>query len=136
MTEPQLGPARSRWLYPIGSVLKSGGMVVGGSDWSVSSLNPLEAIQVAVTRRAPTDADGKPWIPEELADLPSMLAAYTINGAYLVRMEHETGSIEVGKSADLVVLERNVFAAPFDQIGTTKVVFTVFGGRQLERTVN
>jgi hypothetical protein len=79
--------------YPIGSVVRTGAMIVAGSDWPVTSLNPLEAIQVAVTRRGPDEPEGPSWIPEEKVDLSTMLAAYTINGAYLNREEKETGSI-------------------------------------------
>lgn len=131
LTEPVLGPARSRWLYPIRSVLATGAVVVCGSDWSVSSLNPIDAIQVAITRRGLEDTGDKAWIPEEVADLPSMVAGYTINGAYLTRSERETGSIEVGKSADLVVLDRNIFDCPPGEIHRTTVVSCYFEGRLL-----
>src|SRR5580765_5290887 len=79
LTEPFLGPARSRWLYPIASVVRSGAVVTGGSDWSVSSLDPLEAIEVGVTHREPGDTLAPPWNPPERVDLPTMLALYTIN---------------------------------------------------------
>ncbi len=131
LTEPVLGPARSRWLYPIRSVLATGAVVVCGSDWSVSSLNPLDAIQVAITRRGLEDSGGKTWIPEEVADLPSIIAGYTINGAYLTRSERETGSIEVGKSADLVVLDRNIFDCPPGEIHRANVEQLYFEGRLL-----
>lgn len=131
LTEPVLGPARSRWLYPIRSVLVSGAVVVCGSDWSVSSLNPLDAIQVAITRRGLEDTGGKAWIPEEVADLPSIVAGYTINGAYLTRSERETGSVEVGKSADLVVLDRNIFDCSPGEILKANVVQLYFEGRLL-----
>ncbi|MCX6567893.1 MAG: amidohydrolase [Candidatus Aminicenantes bacterium] len=68
LTLPILGPGRSRWLYPIGSVARTGAVIAGGSDWSVSSMNPLEAIQVAMTRRGPDDPPGDAWIPEEKVD--------------------------------------------------------------------
>ena len=129
LTEPQLGPARSRWLYPIGSVAHNGAMVVGGSDWPVSSLSPLDAIQVAVTRRAPDAVAGPAWIPQEVVDLPTILAAYTINGAYAFGQEDETGSLEVGKAADLVVLERNLFEIPAERIHEVRVVRTVLDGK-------
>ena len=132
-TEPVLGPERSRWLYPIGSIVKSGGMIVGGSDWSVSSLNPLDAIQVGITRRSLEDASGQSWIQEELVDLPTMLAAYTINGAYLSHQEKLRGSLEPGKAADLVVLERNLFEIPPDQIHTVKVLLALLEGKTVYR---
>jgi hypothetical protein len=129
LTEPILGPERSQRLYPIGSVVRSGALVVGGSDWSVSSMNPLEAIQVAVTRRAPDDAAGEPWLPREVIDLPTALRAYTLSGAFLSRQETLAGSIEVGKAADLVVLDRNLFGIPAREIHSAKVLLTVLEGK-------
>jgi len=133
MTEPALGPARSRWLYAIGSVVRSGAMIVGGSDWPVTSMNPLDAIQVAVTRRGLDDAGGRAWIPEEVVDLPTMLAAYTINGAFLSRQERTTGSIEAGKAADLVILDRNLFEIPTSDIHKVRVLRTFLDGREVFR---
>ena len=128
LTEPRLGPARSQWLYPIRSVLDTGTIVVGGSDWSVSSMNPLEAMQVAVTRRALDAADGEAWIPEQRVGMADMIAAYTANGAYLRRMEHEVGSIEVGKLADLIVVDRNLFDVPLAEIHKARVQATLLEG--------
>jgi len=133
LTYPVLGPERSRWLYPIGSVRKTGAMVVCGSDWPVTSMNPLEAIQVAITRAGLTGGPGAAWIPEELVDLPTMLAGYTINGAYVNFQETETGSIEVGKAGDLVVLDRNLFDIPAHEIHRTKVLLGMFEGKEVYR---
>ena len=115
MTEPALGRARSRWLYPIASVVRSGAVVSGGSDWSVSSLNPLDAIETGITHRDPGDTAGPPWNPAERVDLPTMIALYTINAAWAHHLERETGSIETGKLADLIVLDRNLFDVPVEQ---------------------
>ncbi len=133
MTEPILGPQRSRWLYPIRSVADTGAIIAGGSDWSVTSMNPLDAIQVAVTRRDLEDGPGPAWIPEETVDLSLMLAAYTINGAYVNFQELETGSIEVGKAADLIVLERNLFDVPKHEIHRVKVLLTLLEGKEVYR---
>ena len=133
LTEPVLGPERSRWLYPIRSVVKTGAVVVGGSDWSVTSMNPLDAMQVAVTR-APLEASvDKPWLAEERVDLQTMIAAYTIDGAYLSHQEKMTGSIEPGKRADLVVLDQNLFAVPANAIHKVKVLLTMIDGREVYR---
>jgi predicted amidohydrolase YtcJ len=133
LTEPKLGTARSRWLYPIASVVATGAVVAAGSDWSVSSLAPLEGIEVALTRRANDAGPGPAWIPEERATLATMLAAYTIGAAYAARREAATGSIEVGKRADLVVLARNLFTLPAHEISETAVWLTYFGGREVWR---
>ena len=132
LTEPVLGPERSRWLYPIKSLVDSGAVVAAGSDWSVSSMNPLDAIQVALTR-LPLSGDGDAWIPEERVDLDTMLSAYTRAGAYVQQQEHTSGSIEVGKVADLVVLNRNLFEVLETEIHQVAVQLTLLGGRQVYR---
>ncbi|MEW6129066.1 MAG: amidohydrolase [Acidobacteriota bacterium] len=133
LTEPFLGAERSRWLYPIGSAMRSGAVVAMGSDWSVTSMNPLDAMQVAVTRRGLTAGEGDAWHAEELIDLPATLAGYTINGAYVNFEEKETGSIAVGKNADLIVLDKNLFAIPKTEIHQVKVIRTFLGGKEIYR---
>ncbi|MCC7132191.1 MAG: amidohydrolase [Gemmatimonadales bacterium] len=134
LTEPVLGPERSRWLYPIGSLVKSGATVVGGSDWSVSSMNPLEAIQVAITRRGPTDSAGPAWIPDEVVGLTTMLQAYTVNAAYAAGDEATAGTLEVGKVADLIVLDRDLYAIPPAEISRAKVLLTLLDGKSVHRS--
>ena len=129
LTEPALGPARSRWLYPIASVVRTGAIVTGGSDWSVSSLNPLEAIEVGITHRDSGDSIAAAWNPAERVDLPTMIALYTINAAWALHQEKETGSIEPGKLADLVVLDRNLFQIPADRIHEARVMRTLLEGK-------
>jgi predicted amidohydrolase YtcJ len=133
LTLPILGPGRSRWLYPIGSVARTGAVIAGGSDWSVSSMNPLEAIQVAMTRRGPDDPPGEAWIPEEKVDLETMLRAYTVNGAWLSHDEKSRGSLEPGKAADIIVLGRDLFKIPSSEIGRVKVLLTLLDGREVFR---
>ncbi len=128
LTEPVLGPERSSRLYPLASVARAGGMLVGGSDWIVSSMNPFEAMQVAVTRRDPFEGPGAPWIPKELVSLDQILRAYTINGAHANFQEKETGSIETGKAADLVLLDRDLFAIAPTDIHNAKVLLTLLDG--------
>ena len=133
MTEPFLGPQRSRWLYPIGSLVATGAMVAGGSDWSVSSANPLDAIQVGITRRPIEEPAAAPWIPEERVDLPAMIAAYTIAGAYVNFEDDVSGSIERGKLADLIVLDKDLFDLPAQAIHTARVIWTLLEGREVHR---
>jgi predicted amidohydrolase YtcJ len=133
LTEPVLGPARSRWLYPIGSVTRAGARLAAGSDWSVSSMNPFEAIQVAITRRAPDAPPGEPWIAEELVDLRTMLRAYTQGGAYASGTELTTGTLEVGKAADLIVLDRNIYQIPASEVHSVRVQLTLVDGREVWR---
>ncbi len=128
LTIPFIGEERANWLYTIRSVINSGGMIAFGSDWSVSTANPFPQIETAVTR---TDADGDDdtFMPQETIDLATALAAFTINSAYVNGLDEISGSIEVGKLADLIVLDRNLFDIPAKQISETKVLLTLFGGR-------
>jgi predicted amidohydrolase YtcJ len=84
---------------------------------------------VAVTRRGP-DADAGPaWLPGELIDLPTAIAAYTTNGAFLSFEEKTRGTIEAGMAADLVVLDSNLFKIPAQEISETHVVLTLLDGK-------
>lgn len=133
LTEPKLGPDRARRLYPVRSIASAGGIVAAGSDWTVSSLNPLEGIQAGVTRREPASGPGPAWIPEETLDLDTMIAAYTMNGARAMHQEGQTGSLEVGKAADLVVLSDNLFRLSSHEIHRARVLLTLLEGRPVHR---
>jgi predicted amidohydrolase YtcJ len=129
LTLPFLEPERARWIYPIGSLYRSGAVIAFGSDWSVSSPNPLEELEVAVTRMGPRGETKEPFIPEERIDLPEALAAFTINAAYVNFQDDKTGSIETGKRADLVVLDHNLFTIKPEAISDTKVLLTLLDGQ-------
>lgn len=131
LVEPILGPERSNRLYPIGSLARSGALLVGGSDWSVTSMNPLAAIQVAVTRRGPRAAAGPAWLPDEAVTLDTMLTAYTINGARVQFQDDQVGSITTGKAADLVVLDRDLTSISPPEIRNAQVRYTFLEGRQV-----
>lgn len=133
--EPLLGSERSRRLYPLGSLARAGVLIVGGSDWSVTSMNPVEAMQVAVTRRGLAAEAGPAWLPDEAMTLGAMLGAYTINGARIQQQDDQVGSIVVGKAADLVVLDRDVTAIPAATVAAARVRFTFVEGRQVHPIV-
>jgi predicted amidohydrolase YtcJ len=125
---PLLGEERAYRMYPIGSVHRSSGRIVGGSDFFVTDMNPLQAIEVAVTRQDPYTNGGSVLHEKERVDLATMIEAYTINGAYMMELEDRQGSIEVGKRADLVVLDRNLFDIPAYEINEAQVLMTLFNG--------
>ncbi len=136
LTWPALGPLRSSWIYPIASVARAGGTLAFGSDWSVSSLDPLAGIQVAVTRMAlePTESGGDQAMqPGERLDLPAALAAYTIGAARAGRQDEISGSIEAGKAADLTVLSMNPFEVPPGEIAAARVLLTLIDGEVVYR---
>jgi hypothetical protein len=129
LTEPRLGQERSRWLYAMRSFVAAGAPVVFGSDWPVSSVNPLEGIEVAVTREMPGGSPQGAWQPQERLSLPDAIAAYTVNGAWLDFSDRERGSLVAGRLADFVVLSANLFKIPPTDIHKTQVDVTVFDGR-------
>jgi len=114
-------------------VARTGARLAAGSDWGVSSMNPLEAIQVAVTRRGPEAGPGPAWLPEQAVDLRTMLIAYTAGGAYAAGEEASRGTLELGKAADLIVLDRDLYRTPAAQIHSAKVVLTLLDGRTVWR---
>jgi len=133
LTEPKLGPARSRYLYPIASVAKTGAIMAAGSDWSVSSMNPLEAIQVAITRRALKDSTGNGWLPEERVHLDIMLRAYTLGGALASDHDSLTGTLTAGKAADVIVVSDYLIRQPPHRIHRARVLLTLLAGRTVYR---
>ena len=135
---PVVGLDRVHRMYPIASIAESGAMLVGGSDWNVSSLNPLDAIEVAVLRHdwQANDALTNDELSQldvlnrsERVDLDTMLKAYTINAAWSMHQEALTGSLTPGKRADIVVLSDDLFAIPPQLISTVKVEKTFIDGQ-------
>jgi predicted amidohydrolase YtcJ len=134
LTIPVLDSARSSRLYPMGSMTRAGARLAAGSDWPVSSINPFEAMQVALTRRAPDDTvGGAAWLPEERVELPAMLLAYTATGAWAAGDEAVNGTLEVGKAADLIVLDRDPHGIPVRLLHQTRVLLTLVDGREVWR---
>jgi len=131
---PWVGQERVDRMYPIASVQRAGGRIVGGSDWFVSSMNPLDAIEVGVRRQDWEAPDGPVLDAGERVDLATMIAAYTIDGAWLMDQENIVGSIEVGKRADLIVMDRNLFEVPATEINEAQVLLTLFDGQPVFRT--
>ena len=133
LTIPFLGEPRWRWQYPFGSLVRAGANLAMGSDWSVSSPDPLEEIHVAVNRRTlPTYLYGNDnhevFLPEERLDLATSIAAFTMGSAYVNHLDDVTGSIEVGKYADLAVVDRDLFAHPVEEIANAQVDATFVEG--------
>jgi predicted amidohydrolase YtcJ len=129
LTLPFLGPERAGWQYPWASLRRAGAVLAFGSDWTVSTADPLRQIEVATRRISPDDRDAEPFLPGERIDLPAALDAFTIGSAFALRLEAETGSITPGKLADLAILDRDPFDPSSGPVGDAKVVATLVEGR-------
>jgi predicted amidohydrolase YtcJ len=129
LTIPVLGPERAARQYPFASLLRHGAVLALGSDWSVSTPNPLLEMEVAVNRVLPEDRGSESFLPEERLTLAQGLAAFTAGSSFVNQLDHLTGTIEVGKAADLVVLDRNLFEPDAGPIGDAKVLVTLVDGR-------
>jgi predicted amidohydrolase YtcJ len=130
LTLPVLGPERSTWQYPFGALHRSGATLVMGSDWPVSTPDPLAAIHTAVTRTAYGEEDRsgrEPFLLEQALDLTTAFSAYTRGSAWVNHRE-DAGIVEPGAVADLVVLDRDPFDGPPSEIGATRVVSTWVAG--------
>ena len=132
LTIPFLGERRAGWQYPFGSLHAAGAALAAGSDWSVSSPNPLWAAHVAVNRSLPPgDSDGSsdPFLPGQALDLPTFLAAYTSGSARVNGFGEVTGAIRAGLDADFAVVDADLSHIPAAEIGTASVIATWIRGR-------
>jgi predicted amidohydrolase YtcJ len=132
-----LGPERFKYIEPAGYLVAAGARIAYGSDWPVDPLNEWFALKVGVTRTNDPSAGEKyagrlstdPGLP-----LSTVMRAITMNSAYELHSEREVGSLEVGKLADLIVLDRNLFKIPPEQLADVKVLLTVVGGKPVYET--
>jgi len=106
-------------------IYDTGAIVTLSSDWDVSSLSPFVGMQNALTRG-----------PQSLPDLASVIEAYTINGAYVMDQDHMTGSIEVGKEADFIVIDKNIFEIDVNKISEIIVLKTILAGETVYQSEN
>eukprot|EP01114_Cavostelium_apophysatum_P018931 TRINITY_DN5956_c0_g1_i2.p1 TRINITY_DN5956_c0_g1~~TRINITY_DN5956_c0_g1_i2.p1 ORF type:complete len:552 (-),score=140.38 TRINITY_DN5956_c0_g1_i2:60-1715(-) len=131
--EPTLGEVRKHWQYPIKTLVESGAHVGFGSDWFVTSLNPLDCIQVAVTHKQIGHPTQEAWNPKEIISLDEALSIYTKGSAYINFLDDRTGTLEVGKEADLAILDKNLFELDPTEIHKAKVECTYIAGKEVYR---
>ncbi len=136
LTLPVVGPERARWQYRIGTLAQRGTRIAFGSDWPVSSADPLQEIHVAVNRRLSpqlgrpgTAETGRPFLPDEAVTAGQALTAFTAGVAYVNHRETDLGSLRPGRLADIAVLDRDILTIPPGEIGTTRVSLTIADGQ-------
>jgi predicted amidohydrolase YtcJ len=135
MTElnlPFLDPELAGWQYPFGSLARLGARLAAGSDWPVSTPDPLPAIHVAVNR-TPAGEDVEPLLPKESLTLEQAFAAYTRGSAYVNHLD-DTGLLAAGMRADLALLDRDPFAGAREEVADARVVATYVDGRAVHRS--
>ena len=128
LTRPFLPAARYPLQYPFRALTESGAIVAGGSDWSVSTPNVMAEVEVAVTHRSPELREREVFLPDQRVSLGDALAWFTVGSAWVSHLERDTGTLEAGKAADLVVLDRDVFATDAGRLGDVRVLLTLVEG--------
>ena len=128
MTLPFVSARAGAGMYPFASIVRAGGALAFGSDWAVSTPDPRQQLALAISRRDPLGEAEEPFLPEERLDLGTAIAAQTIGAAHACGIDADTGSIEAGKLADLVVLDRDLFATAPAEYLDVQVVATLIEG--------
>jgi predicted amidohydrolase YtcJ len=127
--ERKIGPERVKTTYAFESLRRAGAVLAFGSDWTVAPMSPLLGIYAAVTRRTLDGKNPGGWVPEEKVSVDEAVRAYTVNGAWAEFAETSKGTIAAGRLADLVVLDRDIFALPPEDIVRARVRMTILDGR-------
>jgi predicted amidohydrolase YtcJ len=127
--EDRLGKERSKYTNIWKTLAQAHARLAFGTDWPVESLNPMEGIYSAVTRKSITDKNGNAWLPDESLSIEKAIEFYTLGSAYASFEEDIKGSLQKGKLADIVVLSQDLFTIPEEEILNTKVVYTILGGK-------
>jgi predicted amidohydrolase YtcJ len=129
--EKYIGINRCRTSYAFYSLEKAGASLAFGSDWFVAPPSPLEGIYAAVTRRTLDNKNPSGWIPEQKISVEQALRAYTSGGAYASFDEKIKGTLEAGKLADFVIIDKDIFSIEPEKIRDIKIMSTYVGGREV-----
>ncbi len=124
----KVGKERLKGTHAVKTLLQNGIKVCLGSDWTVTPLDVIHGIDIAVNRKTKDGANPNGWIPAEKISVEEAVKAYTLDAAYASFEEEIKGSIEVGKLADFIILDRNIFEIQKNKISETKILKTIFNG--------
>jgi hypothetical protein len=127
--EDRLGKERAKFTNIWKTLAHANARLAFGTDWPVESLNPMEGIYSAVSRKSIADKTGNAWLEDESLPIEKAVEFYTLGSAYSSFEEAVKGSLQVGKLADIVVLSKDIFTIPEEEILSTEVVYTILGGK-------
>jgi predicted amidohydrolase YtcJ len=127
--EKRIGTERAKGAYAWNSLAKSGAKLAFGTDYQVEPLKPMEGLYAAVTRKERLGESGEGWFPEEKISMADAIKYYTLGGAYAQFMEDRKGIIKNGYLADIVIVDRDLFSVPENEIMRAKIDYTITGGR-------
>lgn len=127
--EKRIGAARCQTTYAFRSLLDQGAMLAFGSDWTVAPLNPFTGVKAAVTRQTLDGLHPQGWVPAQRISLSETLQAYTVGSAFAEFAESRKGRLVPGQEADFVMLDRDPFGVPPEELDQVRVVLTALGGR-------
>ncbi len=133
MVQPMIGPERSRYIYANRSLIDAGATCALSSDWSVSTLNPFQIMETAITRQPPGEPHHPVLMPEQRMTREEALRGYTINAARAAWNAEKCGSLSLGKYADFIIIDQDILDCDVYEIGKTEVLLTVLGGVEVYR---
>jgi predicted amidohydrolase YtcJ len=125
----RLGEKRAKFTNIWKTLAQANARLAFGTDWPVESLNPMQGIYSAVTRKSIADKTGNPWLQDESLSIEKAIECYTLGSAYASFEEDIKGSLQKGKLADIVVLSKDIFTIPKEEMLNTEVVYTILGGK-------
>ncbi len=134
MAVPVVGAERSKWIYAFRSLIDAGAQMALSSDWGVSTLNPFQIMETAITRQPPAKEGATPaFLPEQRLTRAEAVAGYTTHAAAAAWRSADTGSLGLGKFADLIILDRDIFSCDVYDIADTQVLLTLLAGKAVYR---
>lgn len=132
---PMIGPERTKWMYAFRSMADAGAPMALSSDWGVSTMNPFAIIETALTRQPPAKSGDYPaFLPEQRLTMAQCISGYTVQAAAAAWRSRDTGTLDPGKFADLIILDRDIFTCDVYDIGDTEVLLTLLAGEEVHRS--